>query len=101
MEYHQELIILHLYLMDMLNLRIKTNFEIIDMNKQFIHQIPLLVINTNIVGNAKNVVGNVRILLNKHGMIFNPILNQSNKSESLLLIIWWMKIFLKRFWLRI
>ena len=51
----------------------KKNFEIIDINKQFIHQIPLLVINTNIIGNTKQLVGNVKLLHNKYEMIMDLI----------------------------
>eukprot|EP01084_Bolivina_argentea_P258780 436427_1 len=34
----------------------KKDFEVIDINKQFIHEIPLLVINTNVIGNTKLLV---------------------------------------------
>ena len=51
----------------------KTDFKIIDINKQFIHQIPLLVINTNVIGNTKELVGNVGLLHNKYGKILDPI----------------------------
>ena len=51
----------------------RDNFKVIDVNKQFIHQIPLLVVNTNVIGNTKKLVGNVRKLHNKYGIILDPI----------------------------
>ena len=40
----------------------KDNFRVINTKQQFVHKIPLLVINTEIVGNTKKLVNNVKNL---------------------------------------
>eukprot|EP01084_Bolivina_argentea_P222461 376539_1 len=58
----------------------KDNFNVIDINKQFIHRIPLLVINTNVKGrNTKKLVHSVKHLYNKYEKIINPMFNSIEK----------------------
>ena len=66
----------------------KEQFKVIDAEKQFVNELPLLAINSQIVGNTKKLVHGVKSLYHKHSEIVNGIFESIEQiGEEMLRIL--------------